>query len=291
MTYSPTAFQFTHLLQAVYDDLEQTKGLLATGGSTTTVVDTSLSDGYQDDSFNGYTAFVTRDSAGAGAAPEGEYKAVSDYVASTFTLTTAAFTIAVAAGDSITLARGSQYPLQDAIRLCNLALQKLGVISLPDTSLTSAASQTEYDLPVALKRDDLINVMYNLGSDTDDNRWQEIEYDVQPAAPGTAGKLVIPQIPSGKTIRILYNGRHPTVNSYDDPISEYIHPGLAIAACSLEVARWKRSASQELMPKLEGNYQEMYSRFPVYKTKRRPRTLPQWSVVGRYPGDQSIYDR
>lgn len=158
MTYSSSGFQLTHLLQRVYDKLEQTRGLVATGGSTTTIVDTNISDEIDDDTYKGWTAFVSYDAGGAGAAPEGEYQSISDYAQSTNTLTIAAFTVAIAVGDRATITRNSLYPLYDVRRLCNNALKELGRVPNLDTSLTTAADQTEYDIPATVQWDEIVKV-------------------------------------------------------------------------------------------------------------------------------------
>ena len=61
----------------------------ATGGSTSTIVDTTRlkSTQYADDEHIGKWARITYDAGGAGAAPEGEISPITDYVASTGTLT------------------------------------------------------------------------------------------------------------------------------------------------------------------------------------------------------------
>jgi hypothetical protein len=60
--------------------------LEATGGSTTTIVST-YSPFTADDNLNNGTAIVVRDAGGAGAAPEGQFSVITDYVASTKTWT------------------------------------------------------------------------------------------------------------------------------------------------------------------------------------------------------------
>ena len=153
MTYSATQKQLTHLIQSVYDALQQTKGVLATGGSTTTFVDTTLSDDIQDDDFNGQVAIVEYDAGGAGAAPEGEIRTISDYVASTWTGTVStAYSAAVAANDRVLVCNTAIYPLNDVIRLCNKALQKMGRFPQVDsTSLDGLAATTVYALPHWIK--------------------------------------------------------------------------------------------------------------------------------------------
>ncbi len=74
----------------------------ATGGTSSTIVDTTRlkSAQYADDAHNGKWARISYDAGGAGAAPEGEISPITDYVASTGTLTVnPAFSVAVASGD------------------------------------------------------------------------------------------------------------------------------------------------------------------------------------------------
>jgi len=57
--------------------------------------------GYGDDYFTGWFAYVVWDSAGAGAAPQGESQVITDYVSATGTFSHAAFTAVLVAGDKI----------------------------------------------------------------------------------------------------------------------------------------------------------------------------------------------
>lgn len=69
--------------------------------NVTTFAASSLA-GYSDDYFNDWYVYVVRDSAGAGAAPQGEPPSqISDYVSATGTFTHAAFTVPLAATDEI----------------------------------------------------------------------------------------------------------------------------------------------------------------------------------------------
>jgi hypothetical protein len=102
---------------------------VATGGSTTTIVDT-VARTEDDDAFNGGTAWITYDAGGAGAAPQGEYQIVSDFTASSDTITTAAFSAAIASGDRYAVA-GLRYPLDLLIQKIN---ESFGVIEKTDTS-------------------------------------------------------------------------------------------------------------------------------------------------------------
>ena len=284
MTYVSTAFQLTHLLQRVYDKLEQTKGLLATGGSATTVVDSAISADVEDDAYNGYTAFVAYDAGGAGVSPEGKYRRVTDYVASNTTLTLdATVTDAIAAGDLITIANGSKFPLNDVIRLCNNALRKLGRVPSLDVSLTTAANQTEYNLPATVQWDEIVLVeLQGNTADANDNRYVEIPRGsykiVPPSVPGGTAVLVLPQYSSGYIVRLTSIGEHPVIQDYDDYISKAIPPTLAVSACALEIARWKRNAiDKELMKSLEMDYEIALLRHPVTKFIRQTGGMPHWS--------------
>jgi len=293
MTYSPSQFQCTHLLQQVYDALEQSIGLVATGGSATTIVDSTLTDTYQDDELNGYVAFVEYDAGGAGAAPEGEWKSVTDYVASTFTMTTGTFTAAVAAGDFITLVPNTLFPINDVLRISNRALKHLGDVANVNTSLTTAASQTEYNVPSTVQYDQIVDIQYQTYTgDSDNNYYESVDFKViPPSAPGGTATFEIRQPISGRTIRIISTGQHADIRDYDDPISSDIHSAVAVAACALACAKWKRDVWKEKIPTLERDFAFELQMHPIKRHVKKQGGMPIWENVRRYPGDQTIYDR
>lgn len=220
----------------------------ATGGSTTTVVNGNVADRQDrpDDNYSvDFTAIVVRDAGGASAAPEGEMQRVESYASGTYTHTVdTAFTVAPASGDIVAIAN-ADIPLREMYRAINNALVKIGEIPLVNSTLTSASNQTEYTLPVALKREDLIRVDYQgFTGDSDDNQWEPISnWDVIPASPGSTGLLILPQLISGRTIRIVYMGVHPTLSTYSSVISEYIHPSILIPAVTKECLRWYNAST------------------------------------------------
>jgi hypothetical protein len=214
--------------------------ILATGGSTTTIVDAN-SQYTSDDSLVGGTALVVRDAGGANAAPEGEFQRISDYVASTTTFTVGtAFTVAPAAGDSILLAT-PRIRLPQMRQAVNDGLANLGTISLVDTSLTTADAQTEYALPVGLKLKRLLDVQIQGDTeDANDSQYVSIINQTRyvPAAPGSTGLLIIPQYASGYTIKIIYEGVHPILFAFSDKVSETIQEELAVAAAIDKALTW-----------------------------------------------------
>ena len=235
-----------------------------------------------------FTAIVVRDAGGASAAPEGEMQRINAYNSATYAHTVdTAFTAAPASGDIVAIVN-SEIPLREMYRAISGALVKIGEIPLVNSSLTSAANQTEYTLPVALKREDLIRVEYQgYTGDADDNQWEAISnWDVIPAAPGSTGLLILPQIEASRTIRIVYMGVHPSITTYSSVLSEYIHPSILIPAVTKECLRWynastggksnywlqkENEASQDMElalrkhPIWTPNYTPRYSTFPMLR--------------------------
>jgi hypothetical protein len=153
------------LLADIADQYGNYLSITPTSGSTTTVVDTA--DLYQpDDYWVNHYAYVLTDAGGASAAPEGEERAITDFVQSTYTLTVApAFSAAVAAGDTVEL-----LPLQRSVyeRAINNAVEAAAetwpVIAVDTSTVTKAANDYDYTLPTDIVR--LLSVWYR--DDTDE---------------------------------------------------------------------------------------------------------------------------
>jgi hypothetical protein len=247
MAYSATALQLTHVLQTLFRRLGG-KITLATGGSTTTAIDTKLEaeleGGNVDDLYNGGTLIIIEDAGGAFAAPEGEASRIIDYDAATTTITVSpALTAAVASGDRILIAP-PDFPLYDMIEVVNDGLKDLGELYKYDTSITTAANQTEYTLPLAVKGGKITNVeIQGTTTDANDNRWQPIpNWKEGFANAGSTGTFRIKQYPTGYNIRIEYKKVHPRVSAYADYIDEFFHPKLVEKAVLLHALMWRNSS-------------------------------------------------
>ena len=275
------ALTFSELLQDVYDALgsQITKGIIATGGSTTTVIDTTLSEDYQDDDFINHIAFVHRDAGGAGAAPQNEFQRVSAYNATTKTLTTGTFTAAIAVGDEVVLTKPNPFPLADVKRLCNIAIRDLGGIWQYDTSITTASAQTEYTLPDAIR---VVpnRVWIQTYDDSNDNRYVPVpEFKVEAGAEGADWTLIIPQYASGYSIKIEYRDVHAMLSVYNDPVAEYIPRPLAVAAGACYCAEWHAMNDETWMPranKLRQLYEMERTRNPTAAKNGLVQGFPQW---------------
>ena len=266
------------VMRRVWFEMGDLSIITATGGSATTIVDANTPY-VTDDALLGGTAIVidTTD----GLTPKGKFARISDFVASTKTFTIDTVTDAIAAGDTIGLAK-PKVKAKQMVQAVNDALRDhIGTISLVDTSLTVAAGQTEYALPVTLKMKKLLDVKIQTNiSDSDDNQYESIKGAtfVEPASPGSTGLLIIPQYDAGQKIKILYDGIHPELTAYNSVISETIPEALIVAASLDKALTWlvsKRGDSAlggYLMQKLNDAKQTVANakvESPVYKQARR----------------------
>ena len=254
----------------------------ATGGSTTTLVDSNTLE-TATDAKKGGTIIVVYDAGGASAAPEGEFSRISAFNAGTFTFTVdAALTAAIASGDRVMIAN-PKITLQNMIDAINGALRDLGRITLINTSLTSAVQQTEYALTVGLKQADIIDVLYNTKlNDTNDYQWESIKSQsrVETSAAGTSALLYLPQLPTGRTIRIIYEGTHPLLTAFSSVVSETIPEQLIIDAAINKALTWFVSKRGEsalgtfVLQRWNDAKQTLANRkaeMPIFKAKPKPR--------------------
>lgn len=292
----------TNVIQEVLSELGKTVSFKATGGSNTTAANSligNLPEQPDDNYSTDYTVFVAHDAGDAGVAPEGEWGIVSAYNSTTFTHTFQTLTTAVASGDLILLAN-NDIPVWDAFKQLNNALVEIGDIDYPDTSLTSASSQTEYTFPVALKRSQIRSVEYQgKTGDSDDNQWIAIsDYDVGPSAPGSTGLLYLPQLPSGRTIRVVYRRSHPELTAYNSPIAEVVTPRLVKAGMTAHCLQWLNGNSAGKNDYWLQRENKAWVEFQGYKAidvpyseQKHPKYFTTNKNRRRYPGDQSIYYR
>lgn len=254
---------------------------LATAGSTTsaTVGANANLKGEKDDTWKDGVLFVVRTTDGL--APQGEYQRISAYAASTgaFTVDTA-LSEAVAAGDVVAFT-DSTYPFRLMAEMANQVLRtiKIGAVY---TSLTTADEQTEYSLPVTVKRNPPTRVEIQTNSDTNDNKWLELHgFDYVPATAGSTATLILPYQPSGGyTLRVWYNGDHPALDSYDDTLSETIDEELfasMITAAALEWYNTSNSGADAFLidreNKANADVNERRAMSPTFTNKKKSKLL------------------
>jgi hypothetical protein len=217
-----------------------------TGGSTTTIGDTTLSR-FEDDYFNKVdkgTAWITWDAGGTGVAPQGEYTQITDFVSSTGVVTTDAVSTAVAAGDKYALAT-DEFPIDQIIGSVNMAMQDMGTIPITNsTAVTIASAQTEYTLP-DMSGGELLEVWYQgKTTDANDNRWGLMPkswWEVEQAAIGTADTIRFTyQLSSTHACMLVYDAPHTLLVSSTHQLSEHVPLQRVVYPAALNLLRWKK---------------------------------------------------
>lgn len=252
-------------------------GTETAGSSTTLFTDTSLS--LTVDGLIGGTLYVLSDAGGAGAAPEGEFKVITDNSATT--ITTAAFSAANGIGDVFGYI-SKEFSTETLIPFVNMALNKCGDIGILDTSITTADNQTEYTLPTAVKEGRIRAVyLQTYDNDADDNRWFPItNWRIKTATAGNTALLITEQFASGYTLLIEYAGRHPVVTGASSEIHETIHPELAKAALKLVLANYRAEGAissqdgfNQQFNKAQDEFDRAMRRYKIWLPDKRPRRL------------------
>lgn len=289
------AFTLSNLLASSLKRIGQMNTTLATSGTTATAVDTVIDPDNVPDDDSSRLGFliVTRDAGGASAAPEGEFSQITGFNSSTNTWTfSPVMTAAIAAGDQFAYSN-PQFRLQDMIQLANESLTTLGKMPLADTSLTTLATTSEYDIPVALKGNapTRVDIQGRLSASAD-NQWITYHnWDWVPTVGGAVGKLILREVlPIGYKIRIWYEDVHPRVNAFSDQINERISPELAIRSFVLSIRNWQveqdDGSDQSLQQKWNKAKQEMVEIW-AEEEPEKPKKQPKLMVVE----DFAIYKR
>lgn len=278
MAESIAAYSFSEMLQDMYSKLGVLRETVATGGSTTTAVDSKLIDLGEDDDWKDGVLFVVRDSGGAQAAPEAEFERISAYTNSTGTFTFPALSAGVASGDTIAYT-DDQVPLYQAKRLANEGLQRLGDVDLVDaTTLDSATDQKEYTMSLPWKRRPKKIEIQTLTGDSDRNNWRVLtDWDYSPAASGSTGLIIFRLQPiASRDLKIWYEGRHKRLVAYSDPVHETINPELAAHTGYLMMLRWlnnqRRGEDRYLTEQLnaaEVEFDRLQSTFPIRRIPKQ----------------------
>lgn len=268
------------VLKKTYLSLGHLEVSTATGGAKSYIVDTKLGEKYGDDDIVGNTVMIIRDAGGASAAPEGETSIVTAYTQSTNTITVSpAFSVAVASGDKYGLAKNI-IDFETMKEIINDTLQGMGTIQLADTSITTTADTTEYSLPKGFKYK-VNEVQIQTNTDTNNNLWVSISswYIINSAAGSTGLLCFSEELPSGKTLKIIYETEHPELNDMDDEVNEVFHSEFVIRAVldrayEYQVRRTggKDDFLLQSANKAEDDLREAMGRF-AHRKRKKPRYL------------------
>jgi hypothetical protein len=249
---------FGKLLEEVYIAVGlQVLRRVATGGSTTTVVDSGYAnrkgDGFYAQGANGGHILFISQTTDDGA-PVNQFGEISTYTLSTATPT---FTIpvlsaAVGAGDIYAVMK-PQVPLYEMIGRVNEGLRRLGEIERVDTTLTGLSNTLAYNLPAGIRKSNLLQI--EIGNDTDG--WRDAGgFSITPKSGSTQDQLIFTHYPpfdsataANQTFKIRFRGVHPSMSVYSDSIEKSVHDELAIALCA-------ETVMEHIMNKRTGSYND-----------------------------------
>lgn len=246
----------------------------ATGGAVNQVADTLWLTSYNDDHFNRGGVWILRDAGGAGAAPENEYQRVLDFTQSTGLITTAgnwSGTSAVAAGDRYAVCN-EQYPLDILIQCINEVLTDIRVPTTNITTITTAGSKTEYDLPAAVLDEDIEVYMQQVTSDTDDNAWLPWHgWYIEETGTGVAKKLIfLTQPPYTRAVKIVYYLPHAELLVNTDKLREGVNVSRVVLDSALRCLLWKAGQKGTADAVLTARITELQSRVERMKWVNAP---------------------
>ena len=183
----------------------------ATGGSTTSIIDTEIVEFASNElDFKNGTAFIvdTTDDAD----PKGSMSKVATYDHDGGVLTLDDTIVTVGAGDKYAVA-DSRFSIEHVIGAVNRALVDLGDIYQMDTSLSSSGTLTRYTLPAGISETNLSQVWFRNSSTADrEEPVGPIDHRVTPD-----GELILrTAVPTGKVIELHWNGPHARLESASD---------------------------------------------------------------------------
>jgi hypothetical protein len=251
----------------------------ATGGSTTTLIDT-VELTQADDFWNLGTVWVTYDAAGAGAAPQGEYSVISDFTASSDTVALrSTLTAAIAAGDRYAIGR-PRYPLSLLTSRINEVLRQIPIQKDDITTVTIAAEQTEYSLPADVW--DLKEVWVQSSDDTNDTQPERIyDWTVKKSATGTANVLMLRrQFDTDTLLHLKYLTDHQVLRASTDKLDTTIHVNRVVYNAVVGCLLWRKAKigqldenENQLLNYFQSLATEMNNRFAVSYPKKSAKTI------------------
>jgi len=277
---------FGKLLEEVYIAVGlQVLRRVATGGSTTTVVDSAYAnrkgDGFYAQGANGGHILFISQTTDDGA-PINQFGEVSGYTLSTSTptFTIPTVTAAVGAGDIYAVMK-PQVPLHEMIGRINEGLRRLGEMEREDTTLTGTTSTRTYTLPAGIRKSNLLQI--DIGNDTDG--WKDPGgFVITPKSGSTQDQLIFTAQPpsdsvtaANKTFKIRFRGVHPTMSIYSDSVEKSVHDELAIALCA-------ETVMEHIMNKRTGSYNDKTKIAFYSNIVKRSETAQMKHPVRIYPG-------
>ena len=170
-----------------------------------------------------------------------------------------------------------RYPREVMVGKINEALQEVGALPAVDVTLTTAAGQLEYNLPVAAKRD--LRQVWLARRTAAPWEWEpQLRARTEWTAAGAVGVLLFAEQPRAPfKIKLVYAAPHALVAADTDLVSDYLAPDwLALeAAAKLVLWRLEGPGSDErdltaLLNNLTLRAAQAHGRHPVRGAARFP---------------------
>lgn len=260
----------------------------ATGGSTSTIVDTGATGNKEfaskeDDYYNGGTAGILYDAGGAAAAPEGEYSEVSDFDQDSKTITVSPLlTIAVAANDRYFVA-SDRFALQEIIAQANKARQEYKIVKT-DTSLSTSTNTKNYTIPTGVV--DIRQIVLQDTSGGGKTPWPYWEE--------TPTEIIFRQYPpASRTIELIHVANQAAMYNASDTLDDQIALELFSVDVALRLLRSRKQRGQQniyedLIEDLQIRYDRLRLEFEKYvleQPQRDPSRMMLPERGGQLPPD------
>ena len=242
---------------------------VATGGSATTLVDTTVEDKYSEDEMNDGSIIVLR--TAINLAPQDEFARISAYSEEDSKWTFSTLTASVASGDTCMLV-SPEYPIRVLIELANDALLECGKVDNIDETITTTTDTIEYSLPAVAKK--LVNVYLQTKlSDSDDNGWTRVQMPRIIPSAGNVDALMQFSAPftAGYKLQLVYSAAHPTVSAYNSAINEGIEPQLIALMLADKIMQWSgvNNSNVNYANKIQSELMEAKRAYPILRTQKK----------------------
>jgi hypothetical protein len=250
------------------------EGTASSNGTTATLIDSSMGTDYPNDYWNDGTIWVP--TRGAVAA---QFKRITDYVASSYTLTFDALTTSITSGNSYRIAN-KEFPLYILIQKINAALRALGPMPTA-TTISAVADLVEYTNSQNSIFDEEI-IAVEVGTDTSTPYGWTPHYHWKQVMESTK-KFIFDwgyELADASPMRVTYLAPHSDISMETAVINTQVHPERLRWASALECWRWKEKQQhandpgiKEMLVESQQLAQIEASRHPINKQKIR---LARW---------------
>ena len=201
---------------------------------------------------------------------------ISNYDGDTGTITVAALAETPALGARYGVMT-KRYPREGVVGKINEALQEVGDVPQVDVTLTTAAGQLEYNLPVAAKRD--LRQVWLARRTAAPWEWEPaLRARTEWTAAGAVGVLLFPEQPRAPfKVKLVYAAPHALVAADADALSDYVSPDWLALETAAKLVRWRLEGpgSDErdltaLLNNLTPRAAQAHGRHPVMGAQRFP---------------------